>query len=78
MAETHFLDATGLICPMPILTARRALKPLAAGDRLTVSATDEAALRDFPEFCRMAGHRLLESGTGEDGILRFVIEKGAS
>jgi tRNA 2-thiouridine synthesizing protein A len=28
---TTTLDATGLLCPLPVLKARRALKPLAPG-----------------------------------------------
>ncbi len=61
---------------MPVLKARRALKPLAIGDRLTVLATDQAALRDIPDFCRVAGHYLCSTNSHADGLLEFVIEKG--
>ena len=37
------LDATGLLCPLPVLKARKALKPLPAGAVLTVRATDPGA-----------------------------------
>jgi hypothetical protein len=37
------LDATGLLCPLPVLKARRALKPLAPGAVLEVLATDPGA-----------------------------------
>ena len=39
------LDATGLLCPLPVLKARRALKPLAPGAVLEVLATDPARSR---------------------------------
>ena len=38
------LDATGLLCPLPVLKARRALKPLAPGGVLEVLATDPGSL----------------------------------
>ena len=46
------LDATGLICPLPVLRANRALKSLPVGARLKVRATDPAAKSDFPAYCR--------------------------
>ncbi len=72
----HQLDAKGLLCPLPVLRARKALKPLAPGDILAVEATDGAAPADFAAFCKATGHRLLASEQ-EDGVYRFEIERGA-
>lgn len=52
------LDATGLKCPMPVLRARRALKPLAAGQVLKVMADDPASEKDMPAFCETTGNAL--------------------
>ena len=65
-AAVYELDATGLKCPMPVLRARRALKPLAAGDSLLVRADDPASAKDFPAFCETTGH-VLESASEADG-----------
>lgn len=74
MAE-HRLDARGLICPLPVLKARRALQGLGPGEVLAVESTDAAALNDLPAFCRTAGHALIEQSS--DGELhRFRIRKG--
>ncbi len=54
------LDATGLLCPLPVLKARRALKPLAPGAVLEVLATDPGAVKDFEHFCQTTGCELLE------------------
>lgn len=71
---SHRLDATGLLCPLPVLRAQKVLRGLAAGEILTVTATDRAALVDIPAFCAATGHRL--TGTGErDGVLWFDIER---
>ena len=67
------VDATGLLCPLPVLRARKALKGLPAGASLTVLATDPAAPKDFQAFCRQTGCRLLSSETSAEGVYRFVI-----
>ena len=69
------LDCTGLICPLPVLRARKRLKDMEPGRILAVTATDKAAPMDFETFCREAGHTLLAS-TAADGVYRFRIAKG--
>ncbi len=55
----HFLDATGLKCPIPVLRARKAMKPLSAGDILEIHVTDSSAELDFKNFCETTGHELI-------------------
>ena len=74
MTASRQLDARGLKCPLPVLKARKAMKALAAGERLEVLASDPSAPQDFRSFCETTGHRLLESGEAE-GVYRFVLEK---
>jgi len=71
MAE---LDARGLNCPMPILRTKKALKDLAAGDILTVQATDPGSVKDFEAFCRTTGNTLMETSE-DDGVYTYVIKK---
>ena len=72
---TTTLDATGLLCPLPVLKARRALKPLPPGAVLEVLATDPGAVKDFEHFCRTTGCELLEASDQPDGVLRFRLRK---
>jgi tRNA 2-thiouridine synthesizing protein A len=69
------LDARGLLCPLPVLRARKAIQKLEAGALLRVLATDPGTLKDFRAFCQAGGHALLESGT-EVGEFRFLLRKG--
>jgi tRNA 2-thiouridine synthesizing protein A len=69
------LDATGLLCPLPVLKARRALKPLAPGAVLEVLATDPGAVKDFEHFCTTTGCELLEASEQPGGVLRFRMRK---
>ncbi|KLN60227.1 SirA family protein [Kiloniella spongiae] len=55
----HFLDATGLKCPIPVLRARKAMKPLAINDVLEIHATDPSAELDFKSFCETTGYELI-------------------
>ncbi|WP_172327427.1 sulfurtransferase TusA family protein [Mangrovicoccus sp. HB161399] len=69
------LDARGLICPLPVLKARKRLSGMAAGQVLRLLADDPAAVVDVPFFCSEAGHEL--AGTGEEGGAQvYLIRKG--
>ena len=54
------LDATGLLCPLPVLKARKRLQGLQSGDILRVVADDPAAIIDIPHFCNETGHVLID------------------
>lgn len=68
------LDATGLLCPLPVLKARRALRDVPAGGILEVLATDPGAMKDFEHFCQTTGCELIESSEA-GGVLRFRLKK---
>jgi len=53
------VDAVGLLCPLPVLRARKRLLAMQSGQVLCLIATDPAAVVDVPHFCRQAGHDLL-------------------
>lgn len=65
------LDATGLLCPLPVLKARKRLMAMAPGAVLRLVATDPAAVIDVPHFCAEAGHALI--GTTEDGAAQVYL-----
>jgi tRNA 2-thiouridine synthesizing protein A len=72
---TETLDAIGLLCPLPVLKARKRLKSLPDGAVLQVLADDPAALIDVPHFCTEAGHGFL----GQDDCAShqvYLIRKG--
>ena len=53
-------DASGLICPMPVLKARKRLLALAPGQVLRLTATDPVAVIDIPHFCTESGYELVQ------------------
>jgi tRNA 2-thiouridine synthesizing protein A len=70
----HVLDAKGLLCPLPVLRARKALKPLPVGGILQVETTDAASPADFMAFCTATGN-LLVASEACGGVYRFTIRK---
>lgn len=76
MADANMveLDATGLLCPMPLLKAKRALNAMASGEKLRVTATDQGSVRDFQVFAEQSGHTLLATDESE-GVYVHVLQK---
>lgn len=70
----HELDATGLLCPLPVLKARKRLQGLSSGETLSVLTDDPAAIIDIPHFCNEAGHDLV-SADADQAPARWVIRK---
>jgi tRNA 2-thiouridine synthesizing protein A len=71
------LDAVGLLCPLPVLKARKRLAALAPGQVLRMLADDPAAVIDVPHFCAEAGHVLI--GQTEEGAAQvYLIRKGGT
>lgn len=71
----EIVDCEGLLCPLPVLRARKRLLALPPGTVLCVRATDAMARVDLPHFCAEAGHVYLD--TREDGpVTLHLIRRG--
>ena len=70
-----YLDARGLICPLPVLKACKLLMSLKPGDMLRVTVTDKAAPKDFGLFCTETGH-LLKSVRDQGDMVEVTVECG--
>ncbi len=68
------VDALGLLCPLPVLRARKRLISMGKGQVLLLLCDDPAAVIDVPHFCAEQGYELLghDGGSGE---MRFFIRK---
>ena len=71
----EMVDCEGLLCPLPVLRARKRLLSLAPGTVLCVRATDAMALVDLPHFCAEAGHAYLGS-RAEGAVTLHLIRQG--
>ena len=66
------LDCEGLLCPLPVLRARKRLMGLPGGAVLCVRATDAMARVDLPHFCAEAGHTYLEARDAGEVTLHLI------
>lgn len=69
------LDAKRLLCPMPVIRTQDRIKELNAGDQLTVICTDPGALNDIPAWCRINGHKVIDTQQTDDEVT-IIIEIG--
>ena len=75
MTESNeFLDLKGLLCPLPVLKARKKLQSMAAGSVLRIEATDPASVIDVPHYCSESGNELLNQNEA-DGVYVYEIRK---
>ena len=75
MQDLTTLDLRGLKCPLPVLKARKAMKPMAPGALVWIETTDPLAVIDIPVFCQENGHHLRETQEVDSGH-RFLVERG--
>lgn len=68
------LDVRKLVCPLPILRAKKSLSTMSAGQVLRVVATDAGSPKDFADFCSKTGNELLSS-TEQSGEFIFLIRR---
>lgn len=69
------VDCAGLLCPLPVLRARKRLIAMATGQVLRVLATDAMAAIDLPHFCTQAGHDYLGASEA-GGVTAYLIRRG--
>ncbi len=69
------LDCLGLLCPLPVLRARKRLLGMTAGQVLRVLASDKMAAIDLPHFCVEVGHDYLGASAIKGGSA-YLIRRG--
>lgn len=75
MAEDATLDTVGLLCPLPVLKARKRLKSMQPGQVLRLLASDPAAVVDVPHFCAESGNDFLGVEDVGDGAQAYLIRR---
>lgn len=74
MADETLLDCTGLMCPVPVVKTKKALKTMEPGEVLKLIATDPGAKEDIPALIRKIGGEILERKEEGEEII-FLIKK---
>jgi tRNA 2-thiouridine synthesizing protein A len=74
--SSHTLDARNMLCPMPVIKTQNKVAELNVGDTLEVTCTDPGALYDIPAWCRINGHKVIETREQDEEVL-VIIEVGS-
>ena len=74
MEDDVLLDVKGLICPMPLLKAKRALNAMEIGQTLRILATDHTSQQAFITFSEQSGHHLISSSVSE-GVYNHLLRR---
>ncbi|MBD3669618.1 MAG: sulfurtransferase TusA family protein [Gammaproteobacteria bacterium] len=74
--STHKLDATRLLCPMPVIRTQDRVKELTPGETLEVICTDPGVKNDIPAWCRINGHTVRDIREQDEEII-ITIEVGS-
>ncbi len=69
------LDVRGLLCPLPVIRTQDRVKDLCPGTRLQILCTDPGAVIDIPVWCRLNGHRVLET-LEQAPLISILVEVG--
>lgn len=69
------VDASGLLCPLPLLRLKKALMAMDSGDIVKVIATDPAAHLDFGVYVDQAGHQIIEFIKHQESQVFYIMKK---
>ena len=72
--QYELLDASGLICPEPVMLLHNKIRAMQSGDIIKVCATDPSTERDILRFCDFLNHPLLH-WQQEAGDYEYWIQK---
>lgn len=75
MTEVNFdqvVEAQNLLCPLPILRAKKALSAMESGQVLKVITTDPKAMGDFQAFCAQSKNELIAQSDLGDTAEHYI------
>jgi tRNA 2-thiouridine synthesizing protein A len=72
--EDQVLDCSGMLCPIPVVKASKAMKEVESGHIVKMIATDPGAPPDMEAWSRQTGNEILRS-MQEDGKFIFYLRK---
>jgi len=72
VSDKVIVDARRLLCPMPVIRVQDKVNELPPGTLVEAICTDPGALNDIPAWCRINGHKVIETRTEDDEYILLV------
>ena len=60
------LETTGMVCPFPLVEAKKAMAEIAVGEELIINFDCTQATESIPEWAAREGHEVTDFGTREE------------
>jgi tRNA 2-thiouridine synthesizing protein A len=61
-----------MLCPLPVIKTQDRINELQSGDILEVTCTDPGALNDIPAWCRINGHKVIETKDSSGEVIVII------
>lgn len=71
---TSFVDARGLVCPMPTIRLGQAIRKVDRGQLVEVWSDDPGSTQNMAAWCRNTGHELVGQ-SADDDTFKFVVRR---
>ena len=75
--NTVVIDCRRLLCPMPVIRVQDRVEQLPPATRVQAVCTDPGVLKDIPAWCRINGHKVIETRQIDNEFI-VVLEVGGS
>ncbi len=75
LEPSRTLDVVGLLCPLPVMKAKREIADMGSGEILVILADDPETEIDMPTWAKREGHELLKAERDGD-VFKFYVRKG--
>jgi TusA-related sulfurtransferase len=68
------IDATGQMCPLPVIELAKQIQNVAVGALVEILSDDPAAAADIPAWCRLRDHDYV-GAESRDGITAYRVRR---
>ena len=68
------LNTDGLLCPLPVLKARKVLKEMKTGDILKLHVDDPAGIVDIPYYCSETNNKIIETKIKNQNQIYLILK----
>lgn len=70
--SVEIVDCRRLLCPLPVIRVQDRIEQLGAGTLVKAICSDPGAIQDIPAWCRINGHEVVETRSGESEYLVLI------
>ena len=70
--ETHIVDASNLLCPLPVIRLQQAVNRVPKGTTIAVICSDPGVEEDIPAWCEVHGHEYIKTEKEKNKLTLFV------